>query len=223
MSKVLEPNETILWIKAARFSRQSKFVAILFGLIFLIFLTLFLTQIVYPFFQGEAPEYEGKPVTLNLIYILAAGLSILFIFLALAIRAQRAIRYIVTDRRAFIYVPSLNFSFYYDYKDKKWKRDYAATDDEGNNGPISQGGYFTERTQIEKTPSDPTTSLTINGLSHRKNPDQDHGELIKKIPILGMFPSVAQDVTIRFDELEDIETALQKISPIINKFKSQNG
>ena len=218
MPKILEADEKILWIRAARFSLQSKLATAFFGLLFAIFFLLFLTQIVFPFFQGEVPEFEGKAVTLNLIFFFAAVFAALFLFFILAIRAQRAVRYIVTDRRAFIFQPSLGISFNYDLTEKKWKRDYAATDDERDLGPIAQGGYFTDHTEIETKPAN---TLIISGLNRSKNPVEERDALIKKIPMLGLIPSGVKDVTIKFDALEDVETARLKISHVIKTYQSR--
>ena len=222
VQKALETDEQIMWIgKAHHLEVRLKAVALLFWTIILSFTVLFFKEMAIPFWQGESPLYEGKPVTSSLIWLFGLMLCFFYAFLLFAHRMQSKIRYIVTDRRAFIYIPTLGVSFYYDFKAKNWKRDY--TDDSGEypTGPIAKGGYFTPSTTIERIPTGKYGSIIINKLEKNKHVTQEAVSLKSRFSFLQDFPVQNSQVNLTFELIENSEAAELEIKSILLTHQSK--
>jgi len=169
-----------------------------------------------PIILGNPVILNDEPVTNKQALITALFIVLLLSGFAWLWRRQyRSVRYVITSMRALIYMPVWGASWSYDFKTRKWGRDYS----DSEYSPITRG-YFTAETKVTRTGSQRYGTLTI---SNKRSVASDAGtiRLIKRIfPFLDGV--IFDPANLQFTEIEHPEMAQKYIEGILDKYRPEN-
>jgi len=202
---VLEPGEILQWV--AKPKRLHRGFIRLIKIVGAFFFVGFLIQFSLNFVMDGEILIEGEPASFKKIWppTLITFLSI-GVFVYLYRRKFRASRYVLSDRRAFIYSPHGGFYF------STAPMDYS----DANESPII-GSYFTPETTVERHGDEKLGHFFITHLESRM-----HGFRPLK-PIFSIMPflrRVAFDPeTLKFYEIENPLLVEKQLNKIISRRK----
>ncbi len=214
LAPMLVEDETIEWI--GRPARLPRLYIRIFQIVATIAAIIVFFAFILPLLRGETIIMEGVPLTFEKAWPpTLLTVATLGGFAYLWMRQFRSVRYIVTNMRALIYMPVWGIRITYNFKKRKWERDY--TDSEYS--PIT-GGYFTAGTQVTRTGSQRYGTLTI---SNKRSYMDDAGTIrfIKRIfPFLDGI--IFDPANLQFSEIARPKVAQKHIEGILDKHRPKD-